>query len=176
MLSTLIRGGIVVLAAGLVIGSGSLLGVEDAWPLILLAGVALAPRMSPGTIVAVVIGASSWWAAMGLRAGVLRDANSSEFLAAAAAIALVMLAAAMSRERIPMWAGLVGIGAFAGLYEPQFAANPTLFLEESPLALASLGVATSIAALAGVAAAWLQQAVGEPTRGHARVRGEGVRS
>jgi hypothetical protein len=174
--STLIRGTIVALAAGLVVWWGTLLGVDAPWPLLLIAGVALAPRLSPGTIVAVLVGAAAWWGAMGLRAGVLRDTSSSEFLAAAAAVVVVTIVAAASRERIPLWAGLIGIGAFAGLYEPQFAANPTLFLDESPLALASIGVATAIAALAGVLAAWIDGLLHRPVEIHTDLRREGVAS
>ena len=96
---------------------------------------------------------------MGLRAGLLRDTVSGEMIATVAAVAIVTIAAAASRERLPLWAALVGIGAFAGVYEPLFAAEPTLFATESPLAFASVVVATGIGALAGVLGNWIDALV-----------------
>ncbi|HEX9765242.1 MAG TPA: hypothetical protein VGA36_00665 [Nitriliruptorales bacterium] len=174
--STLIRGALVAIAAALVIVAGTTLGVEAPWSLLLVTGVALAPRLTPGTIVSLLVGAAAWWGAMGLRAGVLPDTTSAEILATLAAVSIVTGLAAVSGDRVPLWAGLVGIGAFAGLYEPQFAANPTLFLTESTVALASIGVATSIAAIAGVAAAWLEGLTAQPMKARSRIGSEGVES
>ncbi len=147
-MNTLLRGVVVAGVAALVIAVPMIVGLPSPWPVLLVAGVAFARPARPGSAVAVLIGAAAWWLAMALRAGVLPDATSSEILAAVVAIAIIVLAAAVSRDRLPLFAGLAGIGAFAGLYEPVFADAPTEFLAASPVAFGAVVMATGLAFLA----------------------------
>ncbi len=152
MLPSLLRGAVVAGAAGLVAALPDTLGLTSPWPVLLVVAVALARPMHPGPIAAVVVGAAAWWIGMGLRAGVLADTTSSLVIAAVVAVLLCTAVAAVSGERLPLWASLVGIAAFGGIYEPMFAAEPTRFMSQSLLALATVGVAVGIGALTGVVA------------------------
>lgn len=155
-MNTLLRGVAIAGATALVIALPTFLGLASPWPVLLVAAVAFVRPARPGTAAAVLIGAAAWWLAMALRAGVLPDATWSEVAAATVAIAVAVLAAVVSSERLPLFAGLAGIAAFAGIYEPVFAASPTAFLSESPLAFGSVVVATGL----GFLTATLVDAVG----------------
>lgn len=152
MLPTLLRGMVVAGAAGLVAALPETLGLTSPWPVLLVAAVAFARPMRPGPVVAVLVGAVAWWVAIALRAGVLADTTSSRVIAAVVAIGLCTAVAAASQERLPLWASLVGIAAFGGLYEPLFAEEPTKFIAQSTLALSTVAVAVGIGALTAVVA------------------------
>lgn len=147
-MSTLLRGVVVAGVAALVIALPSVIGLDSPWPLLLAAAVAFARPTRPGIAGAFVTGAAAWWLAMALRAGVLPDAVWSEVVAAALAVGVCTIAALVSSERMPLFAGLAGIAAFAGIYEPAFAEAPTQFLSESPLAFGAVVVATGLGFLA----------------------------
>lgn len=155
-MSTLLRGVAIAGAAALAIAVPSVIGLSSPWPVLLVAAIAFARPGRPGVAGALLLGAVAWWAAMALRAGVLPDAVWSEIVAASVAIAVVVLAAMVSGDRLPLFAGLGGIAAFAGLYEPVFAAAPTEFLSASPLAFGAVVVAAGL----GFLAATLADAVG----------------
>lgn len=157
---TLLRGVVVVGVVALAIAVPSFLGLTSPWPILLAAAVAFARPARPGIAGAFLIGAVAWWFAMALRAGVLPDAVWAEVVAATLAIGVCVLVAAVSSERLPLFAGLAGIAAFAGLYEPAFAEAPTQFLSESPLAFGAVVVATGL----GFLAASLVDIVGSPSR------------
>lgn len=157
---TLLRGVVVAGVVALVIAVPSIIGLSSPWPLLLAAAVAFARPIRPGIVGAFLTGAAAWWFAMALRAGVLPDAVWSEVVAATLAIGVCVLAAMVSSERLPLFAGLAGIAAFAGLYEPAFAESPTHFLSESPLALGAVVVATGL----GFLAASIVDAIGSLSR------------
>ncbi len=146
------RGAVVAGAAGLVAAVPTLLGLSSPWPVLLVAAVALARPLRPGAIGAVLVGAGAWWLGIALRAGLLPDATSSLVIAAIAAVAICVAVAAATGERLPLWASLVGIAAFGGIYEPTFAADPTHFLTDSVVALGAVVVAVGIGTLAAVLA------------------------
>lgn len=152
MLPSLLRGGVIAVAAGLVAALPATLGLSSPWPVLLVAAVALARPLRPGAIAAVLVGAAAWWLGIALRAGVLADTTSSLVIAAVVAVGVCTAAAVISRERLPLWAGLLGIAAFGGIYEPMFADEPTKFLTQSVLALASVVVAVGVGTLAAIAA------------------------
>jgi len=152
MLPSFIRGAVVAGAAALAAAMPSTFGLTSVWPVLLVAAVAIARPLRPGLVVAVMIGAMSWWVGLALRAAVLPDATSSLILAAVVAVAICTVAAAVSRERLPLWAELIGIALFGAIYEPSFAAEPTQFLSQSVLALASVVVAIGLGTLAAIAA------------------------
>lgn len=161
MLPTLLRGAVVAGAAGLVAALPDTLGLTSPWPVLLVAAVAFARPMRPGPIAAVLVGAVAWWVAMALRAGVLADTTSSRVIAAVVAIAVCTAVAAVSRERLPLWASLVGIAVFGALYEPMFADEPTKFIAQSTLAMTTVVVAVGIGALTALVADLLANAPSE---------------
>lgn len=67
------------------------------------------------------------------------------------AVVIIILAittiSALTRDKIPMWAQMVGVTMFAGSYDGYFNTTPWLFLEQS----VSAGVATLFAVTAGFA-------------------------
>lgn len=145
---TLLRGVAVAGALALVIAMPSVIGLSSPWPVLLAAAVAFARPIRPGIAGAFLVGAGAWWFAMALRAGVLPDALWSEVLAGVLAIGVIVLVAMLSSERLPLFAGLAGIAAFAGIYEPVFAESPTQFLSASPLAFGAVVVAAGLGFLA----------------------------
>ncbi len=155
-MNTLLRGVAVAGVTALVVALPTVLGLASPWPVLLVAGVAFARPARPSTAAALLVGAAAWWLSMALRAGVLPDATWSEIVAAVVAVSIVVLTALVSSDRIPMFAGLAGIAAFAGLYEPVFAAAPTEFLSASPLAFGAVVVATGL----GILTATLVEVVG----------------
>lgn len=162
-MSSLLRGVIVAGAVALAVVLSTAIGLSSPWPVLLTAAVALVRPLRPGPIAALLVGALAWWVAVALRAGVLPDSTSSEVLAAVGAVAICTLAAAVSREWMPLWAGLAGAAVFAGLYEPVFADSPTHFLADSPLAFGSVVVAVGLGALAGALAGVVERSFGERT-------------
>ena len=160
-MSSLLRGAIVAGAVALAVVLSTAIGLSSPWPVLLTAAVALVRPLRPGPVVALLVGASAWWLAMALRAGVLADSTSSEVIAAVIAVAICTVAAAASREWMPLWAGLAGAAVFAGLYEPVFADSPTHFLTDSPLAFASVVVAVGLGTVAAAVAAVLERSTSE---------------
>lgn len=147
MMRTTVRGAVVVAAAFAVAVAGPAIGLETVWPLLLALAVGWVAPLTFGTAFAFVAGAGAGWLAIALRAGVLPDSDASVGIAMAVAAVTVTVVAAASRERAPMWAGLAGASGFLGLYEPTYADSPTLFLTDSPVALATVLVAAAIGAL-----------------------------
>jgi hypothetical protein len=160
---TLICGVVLALLAAVVAVTGSALGITTLWPLLLGAAVGFAAvPVSLGRVSAFVLGAVVSWVAMALRAGFLPDLPASRAIVVAGAVLLLAVVAAVTANRAPLWAGLVGYAAFAGLYEPLYAATPTAFLTESPTALLTVLLAGAI----GVAAAELGQLLSGGSRAH----------
>lgn len=155
-MTTLLRGVAVAGVVALAIALPSLTGLSSPWPLLLAAAVAFASPARVSAGLSMLLGAAAWWFAMALRAGVLPDALWAEVVVATLAIAIVVVAAAVSRERLPLFAGLAGLAAFAGVYEPLFAESPTAFLAASPLAFGAVVVAIGL----GVLTASVVDAVG----------------
>jgi len=147
MARTAISGAVVVvLAAGLVV-SGSAIGITTIWPVLLAIAVGLAARpLTIGRVVAYVAGAIISWVMLAVRAGYLPDVVASEAVVLVVGVVLLTILAVLTADRVPLWAGLAGYAAFAGLYEPMFAEVPTAFLTESPAAL----VTVLLAAGAGI--------------------------
>lgn len=84
------------------------------------------------------------WIGYALRAGVLPDIPMGRAIAAFAVVMLVTAVAALSRGRVPMWTGLLGVAAIAGAYETTFGLNPTAFLTESVTAATTVLLAAGI--------------------------------
>ena len=145
MARTALIGAVVALLVALVAMGGGLLGITTIWPVLLAVGVGLAARpVTVGRIAAYAIGAGAGWVATALTAGVLPQTAISDAIAVVAALVIIIALAAVTADQFPLWAGLAGYAAFAGYYEPIYAANPTLFLSESPVALLTVLLAGAI--------------------------------
>jgi hypothetical protein len=145
MARTVVIGAVVLVLAALVAVGGGTIGVTTVWPVLL--GVAVGLAAAPATlgrISAYVVGAIASWAAMALGAALLPQSGLADAIALLSGLVIVVVIAAVTADKVPLWAGLIGYAAFAGLYEPVFAANPTLFLSESPVALMTVLLAGAL--------------------------------
>jgi hypothetical protein len=152
---TMTAGVLLALGAGLLADHGGHLGLEAAK--IALYGVALGAVLglvregSPGGRGAAFgLGAVLCWAGYALRAGFLPDIPAGRGIAASAVVLLVTAAAVASNGRAPLWAGLLGVGAFAGAYETTFSLTPTAFPTESFTALTTVLLAAGLGYLVAV--------------------------
>lgn len=146
-------GAVVTLLAALLAVGGGALGITTVWPVLLAVAVGLAGGpLTLGRIIAYLLGALAGWSAMALAAGFLPQTGLADALVLAVGLIVLTIVAAVTAGRFPLWAGLAGYAAFAGFYEPTFAANPTLFLTESPTALLTVVLAGALGfAIAGLA-------------------------
>jgi hypothetical protein len=145
MARTAVIGAVVLVLAALVAAGGGTIGITTVWPVLL--GVAVGLAAAPATlgrIIAYVVGAIASWAAMALGAALLPQSGLADAIALLVGLTIVVVIAAVTADQAPLWAGLIGYAAFAGLYEPVFAANPTLFLSESPVALMTVLLAGAL--------------------------------
>lgn len=146
-------GAVVTLLAAVLAVSGGALGITTVWPVLLAVAVGLAAgSVTLGRIGAYTLGALASWLAIALAAGLLPQTGLADAVALTVGLLLVTVVASVTGGRLPLWAGLAGYAAFAGFYEPTFAANPTLFLTESPVALLTVLLAGALGfAIAGLA-------------------------
>jgi hypothetical protein len=154
MARTAVIGVIVALLAALVAIGGDALGITTVWPVLLAVAVGLAAREpTVGRIAAYVIGALAAWASIALGAALLPQTGLADAIALMVALGILTVIAAVTADHVPLWAGLAGYVAFSAFYEPIYAANPTLFLSESPVALLTVLLAGGVGfAIAGLAA------------------------
>ena len=155
MRRTLLAGALLALGAALLAVHGGHLGLEATR--IALYGVTLgavlglvregSPAARTGAFAA---GFLACWAAYLLRAGVLPDIPMGRAVAAVLVVAVVTAVAVLSRDRLPLWAGLLGAGMFAGAYETTFTATPSAISTESVTAATTVLVAASVGYLIAV--------------------------
>jgi hypothetical protein len=168
MRRTLISGGLLAITAAALADHGSHLGV--AVPRAALLGVALGAVLGLvpmsrtdrlwGRAPAFVVGALFAWLGYALRAGVLPDIPMGRAVAAIIVVALVTAVAVVSRERLPLWAGLIGVGAVVGAYETAFNQAPTAFTSESTTTVTVVLLAAACGYLAATIAEYAAHAVG----------------
>jgi hypothetical protein len=145
MARTALTGAVVALLAAVLAVTGSALGVTTLWPVLLAVAVGLvAGRITLGRVVAYVVGVVVSWVTMALGAAVLPQTGVSDAIVVVLGVGILAVIATLSADRAPLWAGLAGYAAFAALYEPLYAANPTLFLVESPVALITVLLAGAL--------------------------------
>ncbi|MFP5310629.1 MAG: hypothetical protein ACLGIR_13745 [Actinomycetes bacterium] len=153
MTTTLTRGAVLALAVALSALLGAALGLPAAWPVALAGAVLLAPgRPSLARIGSLAAGAVIGIVALAFQAAVLPAVAASEAISAVVAIAAVTLVSAVSGNRLPLWAGVVGVALFQAVYLPVFEASPTTFLADAPAALVTTVLALAIGAVAATAA------------------------
>lgn len=167
MRRTLLAGGLLALGAALLADHGGHVGIEATrvalfgvvmGAVLACAGGAASPT---GRAAAAGVGFVAGWAGYAARAAVLPDIPLGRAVAAFGVVAVVTVTAAATRERLPLWSGLLGVGLIGGAYETTFTASPPAFATESvtaataALLAAGVGylVATLVAEPASVSAA-----------------------
>ena len=153
MKRTLIAGVSLAVLAALSVLLGEALGLELTHVVLLglAAGavVALVDDRSLGErFVAALAGVAISWAAYGLRAGFLPDSDLGRAIDFGLVFLVATGIAVASSGRLPLWALLTGVAAFAGAYEFTFDANPPLFTSESVSALTSVLLAMMLGLVA----------------------------
>ena len=140
-----------VLVGALAAISGRPLALESLWPLFIAAAVALVPGTSlAGRLGSFTIGVAAGWVAFFLRAGVLPDVPMGRALFLAVPVLIIAVAVGVSRDRLPLWAGLAGFGMFGAAYHPVFSASPSDFLAQSIATLTAVLLAAGIGGVAGM--------------------------
>ena len=90
----------------------------------------------------------------GVRAALLPDIPAGRAIAAAVVVLALTAITVATRNRIRLWALLLGAGAFVGAYETVYVASPTTFVADS----FAMATAVSLGAAAGFAVASLVSA------------------
>ncbi len=152
---TLIAGVLLALGAALLADHGGHLGLEatrlSLYGAALGAVLGLVRQGSPvGRASAFGAGFASCWLGYALRAGMLPDIPMGRAIAAFVVVALVTAVAVATNERLPLWAGLLGAGLFAGAYETTFTITPTAFETESVTAATTVLLAAAVGYLLAV--------------------------
>lgn len=159
MSRTVFAGVLLALAVAAVMTVGTSLQLQlSAYALagVLVGGVAaLVPdRSLVGRLVGVAAGVAVAWAGFVVRAAVMPDTSAGRTVAAVVTVLLATVIALV--PRVPLWAVLLGVAAFAAAYESTYAAAPPEIMSTSVDAITGLGVAMvagfMVSALPGVTA------------------------
>lgn len=84
------------------------------------------------------------WLGYVVRAGMLPDTDLGRGVAAVLVLSVVTAVAVASADRVPLWAGLVGVAAMAGAYEAGFTAAPSDVVSASGTAATSVLLAVVV--------------------------------
>jgi len=156
MVRTLVAGLLVAVAAALVLLIGGPVGLNAGVAVVgvaLGAVLALIPYRGPfWRIGAWAVGFLLTWLSYALTALLLPSTNAGAAVGSFVGLVLVTLVAAFTRERLPLWSGLVGVATFVGSYYTAFNAAPYLFKTESLTYMAAAFAATMIGFLAAALA------------------------
>jgi hypothetical protein len=145
MARTAITGAVVALLAALLAVVGSTLGITTLWPILLAVAVGIAAgHVTLGRAAAYILGIVISWVVMAIGAAALPQTGVADAIAVMIGVAILTGIGVVSAGRVPLWAGLAGYAAFAAFYEPIYAANPTLFLSESPVAMVTVLLAAAL--------------------------------
>ena len=149
MRTTLVTGGVLVVAAVVVVMLSSTLGLDVESVALMGAAtgavVALVPDRSPlGRLLGFLIGFVAAWIGYLIRAGFLPDTTSGRAIAVAFVVIVCTVAAALSRGRIPLWATLLGAATLSGSYEDKFIAAPSQVLSTSTASSTSVLLAVAL--------------------------------
>jgi hypothetical protein len=154
---TLVTGAALAVTAGLLADHGAIFGAD--LPKVALLGAAagavlgLVPdRLPAARLGGFLTGFAAAWIGYALRAGVLPDIPMGRAVAAVIVVALVTTVAVATANRLPMWAGFVGVATLLGSYETTFAATPTSFVSDSMTAVTTSLLAASLGFVVAVVA------------------------
>ncbi len=159
MRTTLLTGGVLVVAAVVLVLLSSSLGLDVESVALMGASsgavIALVPHRSPQLrLIGFLVGFSASWLAYLLRAGFLPDTAAGHAIAVGLVVAICSLAAALSRDRIPLWSTLLGAAVLAGSYETTYI--------EAPSQVLSTSLSTSTSVLLAVAFGFFAAALVAP--------------
>jgi hypothetical protein len=154
---TLVTGSALAIAAALLADHGAIFGAD--LPKVALLGAAagavlgLVPDRLPAARLGAFLGGfAAAWIGYALRAGVLPDIPLGRAIAVVVVVALVTALAVATANRLPMWAGFVGVVTLLGSYETTFAATPTAFVSDSMTAVTTSLLAAALGFLVAVLA------------------------
>jgi hypothetical protein len=155
MHSRFTQGAVLALFGALTIGLGHLFGLDlDQVALLgvtLGAVVGLVPDRTLGERIAgFAFGFVLAWIGYAIRAAVLPDTATARAIVVFVVIAAAMLIAVASNGRLPLWSFLVGSAAMVGAYEQTYAASPSLFVSDSPVAATTILLAVGMGVLGSV--------------------------
>lgn len=133
---TMLTGGILVVAAVLVVVLSSALGldVESVALMGVATGavVALVPDRTPADrLIGFLVGFAASWLGYLVRAGFLPDTPAGHAVAVALVVVICTLVAGLSKGRVPLWSTLLGAAALAGTYETTYLEAPSQVLRTS---------------------------------------------
>ena len=145
-------------AVAVTLVSGALdLDLEPVALLGLAAGAVLAlstDRSAAGRVAAFAGGITFALVGYAARALALPDSDSGRAVAVAIVLGLVTMMAGLTRNHLPLWAGVLGAGAFAGAYDRVYT--------DAPAELLSTGVETLTVLLLAVSAGFLTGTLTRP--------------
>lgn len=150
---TVIAGGLLAVAAGLLCVIGESLGL-DMQHVALLGGaiggvIGLVPDRSPAArVTGFVIGFAVAWLGFAIRALYLPDSASGRGVAAVLVVVACAGVAVGTGTRVPLWSLLLGSAAMVGGYEETYTADSPAFLADSPVAATTVLLAAGIGFLA----------------------------
>ncbi|MGA8850591.1 MAG: hypothetical protein WB508_02620 [Aeromicrobium sp.] len=155
MHSRLLKGALLALFGALTIGFGHLFGLDlDHVALLgvaLGAVVGLVPDRTLGErIIAFAFGFGLAWIGYAMRAAILPDTATARAVVVFGVIAAAMLLAIASQNRLPLWGLLVGSAALVGAYEQTYAAAPSLFVTDSPVAATTVLLSIAMGVIGSV--------------------------
>ena len=167
MRTTLLTGGILVVAAILIVMLSSPLGLDVESVALMGAAtgavVALVPDRTPAArLIGFIVGFGASWLAYLVRAGVLPDTHAGHAVAVALVVIVCTLVAGLSRDRVPLWATLVGAAALAGSYETTYVEAPSQVLSTSASSSTSVLLAVALGFFAASLVAPGRRATDEP--------------
>lgn len=155
MHSRFTKGLVLALFGALTIGFGHLLGLDlDQVALlgVTLGGViGLVPDRTLGErIIGFGLGFVLAWIGFAVRAAVLPDTATARAVVVFGVLVIAMLLAVAFKGRLPLWAFLVGSAAMVGAYEQTYAAAPSLFATDSPVAATTILLAVAMGVVGSV--------------------------
>jgi hypothetical protein len=88
------------------------------------------------------------WLGYAARAALLPDTSSGRAVAVALVVLAVAAVAALSRGRLSLWAGLLGVASMVAAYEVTFSQAQSSFWADSTAAVTSIALVTGVGFLA----------------------------
>ncbi|HET7072204.1 MAG TPA: hypothetical protein VFI40_15370 [Nocardioides sp.] len=166
MRTTMLTGGVLVVAAVAIVMLSSTLGLEVESVALMGAAtgavIALVPDRTPqARLIGFLVGFGASWLAYLVRAGFLPDTHAGHALAVGLVVIVCTLVAGLSRDRVPLWATLVGAAALTGSYETTYVEAPSQVLSTSASSSTSVLLAVALGFFAAALVAPGRRADGE---------------
>jgi hypothetical protein len=145
----MLTGGVLVVAAVAIVMLSSTLGLDVESVALMGAAtgavIALVPDRTPqARVIGFLVGFGASWLAYLVRAGFLPDTHAGHALAVGLVVIVCTLVAGLSRDRVPLWATLVGAAALTGSYETTYVEAPSQVLSTSASSSTSVLLAVAL--------------------------------